>query len=229
MAVAANDISVEALHSEELQVVSLQRRAAELKQQFEEAQREADAAAQGLEWKRLLRRIEDDALLKETVLRLRKIIAAYHTSFREPEGYRNTHDGEESPVDYAATDDYADFTGVDRCVDEILDVMHEQLDAGHMDRAALLLLICSTEIGREVQQAAEQIKASPHCGIPQAEIEECRDGIVSEWQQLFFDENLSDDDAARAAVGSGRLPRDTAERWFHIVTTHLGSPFDSRQ
>mmetsp|Transcript_17703 Transcript_17703/g.20145 ORF Transcript_17703/g.20145 Transcript_17703/m.20145 type:complete len:228 (-) Transcript_17703:149-832(-) len=227
MAVAASDITVQALLSEEKNVARLQKIASELKLRFEEAQQEANAAAQALEWKRLLRRIEDDDLLKATVADLRKAIAVYHASFREPDGYRAHEGGEESPVDYTATDDYADFTGVDKCVDDVLDSMHEQLDAGNVDRAALLLLICSAEIGREVRLATEQAKSSS--GAPIAEIEECRDGIASEWQQLFFDGSLSEGDAEYNTVGSGRLQKEAAMQWHRIVATHLGSPFDSRQ
>lgn len=225
-AVTPSEITIEALRAEELSVVALRQRAEVLKAQYEEAEREASSAAQALEWKRILRRIEDDALLKQSFVSLRGAITAYHQSFKEPEGYHNSGDGEDV-VDYTATDDYGDFTGVDRVVDEILDKMHEQLEAGHSDRAALMLLICSSEIGRELQSAVEQSKSTSGnaVAIPVGEIEDCRDGIVAEWQQLFFD---AGEDVPSVALGSGRLSEVDAQRWFEVVASHLGAPFDSR-
>jgi hypothetical protein len=214
MAITQADIHLDAIICEEKRVAQLVKKAAEKKIEFEQAEQEANDARIALEWRRVLRRIEDDQVLKNVSETMRSAVRNYENSFRAPENYETTEE-----VEYAATDDFADFTTVDECADRLLDSMHEQLDAHrNTDRAVLMLLIVTVEIGRALENALSG--DARFSGAPIGEIEDCRDSLVAEWQQLFFGEGAG-------PLGSGSLSLVDAQRWHNIVSTHLGAPFDS--
>lgn len=215
MAITQADIRLDAILQEEKRVGQLIKVAEEKKMEYQQAQQEANDARTALEWRRLLRRIEDDDVLKGTSEAVRVAIAEYERSFREPENYEN-----DEGIEYAATDDFADFNTVDTCVDTVLDRMHEQLEVQkNTDRAVLMLVIVTAEIGRLLENA---LGGDPRfAGAPIGEIEDCRDSIAAEWQELFFSTNEG------GALGTGVLNVSDAERWHSVVSTHLGAPFDA--
>ncbi|CUE71286.1 Hypothetical protein, putative [Bodo saltans] len=214
MSITQADIHLDAIISEEKRVAQLIKKAAEKRIEFEQAEQEANDARTALEWRRLLRRIEDDQVLKMASETMRSAVLQFENSFREPHNYEN-----DEGVEYTATDDFADFTTVDGCADRLLDTMHEQLEVQrNTDRAVLLLVIVTVEVGRALENALSG--DARFAGAPVGEIEDCRDSLVTEWQQLFFAEGSG-------PLGSGALSLVDATRWHSVVSTHLGAPFDS--
>ncbi|CCW59678.1 unnamed protein product [Phytomonas sp. EM1] len=79
-------------------------------------------------------------------------------------------------------------------------------------RGLLLLLVLSLYVGR-IEELCSFAEISDQSDVPSADADEARDSVVVMWQSLLNDSKI--------------LTEDERREWANIVSTYLGSPFDT--
>ncbi|KAG5473830.1 hypothetical protein LSCM1_04461 [Leishmania martiniquensis] len=113
---------------------------ADLEKQLDVLQRELEAARTrreqlrlSVQWRELMAAVNADEEVYAVVERLTDAFAAFRESLVEPENYQQEQKEEGPNADdilpYSDTDDYADFSGVETAVEELLAALREQLES----------------------------------------------------------------------------------------------------
>ncbi|CBZ23860.1 conserved hypothetical protein [Leishmania mexicana MHOM/GT/2001/U1103] len=135
-----DEIAPSAIAAERERLQEATRHVAELEGRLDAIQRELEAARTrreklllSVQWRELMAAVNADEDVYAVAERMMDAFAAFRESLVEPENYlqeqRDEVLSEEDIVPYSDTDDYADFSGVETVVEELLAAIKEQLES----------------------------------------------------------------------------------------------------
>ncbi|KAG5499045.1 hypothetical protein GH5_03745 [Leishmania sp. Ghana 2012 LV757] len=114
-------------------VADLEKQLDALQKELEVARTRREKLRLSVQWRELMAAVNADEEVYAVVERLTGAFAAFRESLVEPENYRQEQKEEVPNVDdivpYSDTDDYADFSGVETAVEELLAALREQLES----------------------------------------------------------------------------------------------------
>ncbi|CAC9509149.1 hypothetical protein conserved [Leishmania donovani] len=114
-------------------VAQLERRLDALQRELEAARTQREQLLLSVQWRELMAAVNADEEVYAVAERMMDAFAAFRESLVEPENYlreqREEALNEDDIVPYSDTDDYADFSGVETVVEELLAAVKEQLES----------------------------------------------------------------------------------------------------
>ncbi|RNF11812.1 uncharacterized protein Tco025E_06572 [Trypanosoma conorhini] len=217
------DITEEAIRSEEaqlrsetLRIAQLQEQLASLQSELRRAEENRTRLANSLRWRRMMAEVEQEKELVGITAAMTAALNGFRTTLHPPADYDEIRE----QLPYADTDDYADFSPIEALFDDRLAAVLELLSeeggsaSGSRERrhrlAMLMLLVLTVNLGRLAESVT--LKELAEADVLE-EVEELRENVTSVWQYLLYSD-------------AGLTPLEKAE-WKEVVQTFLGAPYDT--
>ncbi|KPA80545.1 hypothetical protein ABB37_04752 [Leptomonas pyrrhocoris] len=132
--IAAEKAKLTATHQ---RLESLTAQLTQLQEEVKKVRDEERNLSASVRWRELMAAVNEDDAVYGITERLTDAFTAFHESLVEPEGYMQNQRDEaqsgENIVQYSDTDDYADFSGVEAVVEDVLAVAKESLETHSAD------------------------------------------------------------------------------------------------